>query len=371
MSMSALIAVGGYSRSGTGRGPGLELLRLTTGTDAGAPSDAGLTVERLATIDLPDPSFVLWSADGSLLYAVLETSPTRVVAVRVSTGGDEAEGIDDAGGITAEVVGDLALDGSGGCHLAAGRSPGTLLVADYGSGTVETVRLDEEGLPIEVIDVDDHHDRSEGPEPHPHQVKALPGTEMLAVPDLGLDRVFLYRQDSAGQMGLTGEISLSRGSGPRHIAPDHESEQLHISCELSGMVATAARRPVETTRTAPTALNGTALSWSVRSMIPASGREGDNALSHIELSEDDGLLLVANRGPDTLSLLSLTMMRPQIVAEIEVGAHPRHFTRLGDLVLVAAQEGDRIDVVRLEGETLSIAADPIPAPSVACLAIRP
>lgn len=360
MSTSALIAAGGYSRSGSGRGPGLELLRLTTGHDAGGPSGTAPTVERLATVDLPDPSFVLWSADGSLLYAVLETSPTRVVAVRIT-----------ADGSSAEIVGDLALDGSGGCHLAPGRSAGTLLVADYGSGTVETVRLDDEGVPVEVIDVDDHHDRSEGQDPHPHQVVALPGTEALAVPDLGLDRVFLYRQDSTGQMGLTGEIPLSRGSGPRHLAPDHESEQLHISCELSGMVATAARRPVETSRTAPTALNGTALSWSVRSMIPASGREGDNALSHIELADDDGMLLVANRGPDTISLLSLTMMRPQIVAEIEVGAHPRHFTQLGDLVLVAAQEGDRIDVLRRKDETLSIAADPIPAPSVSCLAVRP
>lgn len=360
MSTSALIAAGGYSRSGSGRGPGLELLKLTTGHDAGGSSGAAPVVERLASVDLPDPSFVLWSADGSLLYAVLETSPTRVVAVRVTTDG-----------AAAEIVGDLALDGSGGCHLAPGRTAGTLLVADYGSGTVETVRLDDDGVPVEVIDVDDHHDRSEGRDPHPHQVVALPGTEALAVPDLGLDRVFLYRQDSAGQMGLTGEIPLSRESGPRHVAPDHESEQLHVSCELSGMVATAARRPVETSRSAPTALNGTALSWSVRSMIPASGREGDNALSHIELADDDGMLLVANRGPDTISLLSLTMMRPQIVAEIEVGAHPRHFTQLGDLVLVAAQEGDRIDVLRREGETLAIAADPIPAPSVSCLAVRP
>lgn len=360
MSTSALIAVGGYSRSGSGRGPGLELLRLTTARDAGSLSGAAPSVERLATVELPDPSFVLWSVDGSLLYAVLETSPTRVVAVRVA-----------ADGLAAEIVGDLALAGSGGCHVAPGRIPGTLLVAEYGSGTVETVRLDDDGVPVEVIDVDDHHDRSEGQDPHPHQIVALPGTEVLAVPDLGLDRVFLYRQDSAGQMGLAGEIPLSRGSGPRHLAADHESEQLHISCELSGMVATAARRPVETTRTAPNALNGTAVSWSVRSMIPASDREGENALSHIELADDDGLLLVANRGPDTISLLSLTMMRPQIVAEIEVGAHPRHFTRLGDLVLVAAQEGDRIDVVRLQGETLSIAADPISAPSVSCLAVRP
>jgi 6-phosphogluconolactonase len=59
------------------------------------------------------------------------------------------------------------------------------------------------------------------------------------------------------------------------------------------------------------------------------------------------------------------------VAEIEVGAHPRHFTQWGELVLVAAQEGDRIDVLRRRGEELAPAGAPIPAPSAACLALRP
>jgi 6-phosphogluconolactonase len=353
MSTSALIALGGYSARGTGRGPGLELLRLTTEPGA-APA-----VERLATVELPDPSFVLWSADGSLLYAVLEGEPTRVVAVRVTSDG-----------LRAEVVADLALEGHGGCHLAFG-APSTLVVAQYGSGSVATVRLDADGLPVEQIDLDDHHDRADGQDPHPHQVVPLPGTSQLAVPDLGLDRVFLYRQDGAGQMGLTGEIPLSRGSGPRHLVPDHESEQIHIACELSGMVATAVRSQEAPRGSAPAVMQGTAHRWSVRSMIPASGREGADALSHIELSADESLLLVANRGPETLSLLSLAGMRPELVAEVEVGAHPRHFTQLGDLVLVAAQEGDRIDVLRRQGEELSVAAEPIPAPSVACLAVRP
>ena len=86
MSTTALIAAGGYSRSGTGRGPGIELLKLSRQGAAQAPA-----VERLAVVDLPDPSFLLWSRDGSLLYAVLEGDPTRVVAVRVSADGEEAE----------------------------------------------------------------------------------------------------------------------------------------------------------------------------------------------------------------------------------------------------------------------------------------
>ena len=216
--------------------------------------------------------------------------------------------------------------------------------------------------------LDESHDDAE---PHAHQVVALPGTDLLAVPDLGLDKVLLYRQGPTGEIDLAGEIGLTRGSGPRHLAADHESEQLHISCELSGMVATAVRGAEPRTRALPTAMQGATRRWTVRSMIPASGHEGSNALSHLELTADESALLVANRGPDTLSLLSLSEMRPVLVAEEPVGAHPRHFTQLGELVLVAAQEGDRIDLLRLRGERLETVGEPIPAPSVSCLAVRP
>lgn len=354
MTSTALIAVGGYSRSGTGRGPGVELLRLTMG-DA-----AGPVVERGAAVDLPDPSFVLWSRDGSLLHAVLESDPTRLVTMRVT-----------ADGGSAEVLGDLALEGTGGCHLGFGSDKSTLIITQYGSGSVATVRLDGAGLPVEQIDLDDHQELSDGEEAHPHQVIELPGTSLLAVPDLGLDRVLLYRQGSTGMIDLAGEVPLTRGSGPRHLVADHESEQLHIACELSGMVATAVRSDAAPVRSLPTVMPGAPHQWSVRSAIPSSGSEGGNALSHIELAADESVLLVANRGPDTLSLLSLSEMRPVLVAEVGVGAHPRHFTQLGDLVLVAAQEGDRIDVLRRTGMELEVVGEPIPAPSVACLAVRP
>src|SRR5690625_6795983 len=40
--------------------------------------------------------------------------------------------------------------------------------------------------------------------------------------------------------------------------------------------------------------------WSVTSTVPASGGEGENFVSHLELTADESALLVANRGPDTL-----------------------------------------------------------------------
>ncbi|PWH07767.1 3-carboxymuconate cyclase [Brachybacterium endophyticum] len=347
-----LIATGCYSSAGSGRGRGIELLEWSP--------EQGARV--LATVDLPDPSFVIWSADGTLLHAVLETSPTRVVTLR--PGADAA---------SLEVIADITLRGEGGCHLALGPDGRTLIVAEFGSGTVETILLDEDGVPAELIDLDDHHDFAEGRTPHPHQSVLLPESDLIAITDLGLDRVLLYRQDRLdGHIDLAAELALPTGSGPRHLAADHESSELHISCELSGKVATAMRKPPGTGERSFVG-DGSSIesTWDVTSNVAASGIEGENAVSHLELSADEHHLLVANRGPNTLSVLDRGQQAPQLLAEIGVGAHPRHFTQTQGHILVAAQEADRIDVLRLDGGDLEVAAEPIPSASVSCLAPRP
>jgi 6-phosphogluconolactonase len=348
---ATLIATGCYSSTGTGRGRGIELLRWS-------PDDGA---EVLARADAADPSFLLWSADGSLLHAVLETSPTRVLTLRPS---------EDLSAL--ETVADLELRGEGGCHLALGPDGRTLIVAEYGSGTVETILLDEQGIPVERIDMDDHGDFADGLTPHPHQVVVLPGTDLIAITDLGLDRVMLYQQDLDGHIDLAAELAVPRGSGPRHLAADHESSEIHLSCELSGKIATAVRaRPGGTERRFVGDGSSIESSWNVTSTVPASGLDGENAVSHLELSADEHHLLVANRGPNTLSILDRGQQAPQLIAEAGVGAHPRHFTQAQGHILVAAQEADRIDVLRFDGRDLEVASDPIPSASVSCLAPRP
>ena len=69
--------------------------------------------------------------------------------------------------------------------------------------------------------------------------------------------------------------------------------------------------------------------------------------------------------------LDLALAKARGPVQVQVGAHPRHFTQWDDLVLVAAQEGDRIDVLHRREERLETLGEPIPVPSVACLAVRP
>lgn len=355
MTRTIQIATGCYSRSGTGRGRGITIQTLTVGPET-------LQLDERANVDLPDPSFVLWSPDGRLLYTVTETVRSRLLALRV----------DDDG--RAEVAAQLDLDGKHPCHLGYAANPSALIIAHYGSGEIETVRLSPDGLPVESIDLDRHgdaEDRASGLEAHAHEVVRLPGTDLLAVPDLGMDRVYLHRQDAAGHVDHAGEITLRRGSGPRHVAADHEAGAIYISCEHSGELATAHRLPAANAAESHYGARSAEQRWSVRSVVPASGSSDTNLPSHIELSADEETLLIANRGPDTLALFTLAGDRPELVDEIAVGTHPRHFARVDDLVLVAAQTADRIDAVRVRGQRLESAGDPVACPSVSCIAVRP
>lgn len=357
-----ILATGCYSVSGSGDGQGVEILSWTP-PQPGQPSGEAGSAEVLARAELADPSFVLWHPSGALLYAVTETSPTRVVALRL---GAEARSL--------EAVGELELKGSGGCHLAFGPDADTLLVAEYGSGHVESVRLDAEGIPVEVVDVIDHHDFAEGREAHPHQIVLLPGTALIAVPDLGLDRVVVYRQGTGGHLDMEGEIAFRSGTGPRHLAADHESYELHIAAERSGEIVTALRRRAEEDsgagQWAPSVQETPA--WSAASAVAGSEQgEMPNPVSHIALSEDEHLVLLANRGPSTLAAFDRGGQTPQRVSEIEVGAHPRHLAILGYDILVAAQEAGRIDQIRWTGRELAVAGAPIPSASVSCIAPRP
>jgi 6-phosphogluconolactonase len=355
MSTNEVLAAGCYSTAGSGRGRGVDLWNVT----------ADGTATLLASHAVPDPSFVTWSADGSLVHAVTETSPSHLVTLRPSVDLSELE-----------LASDLTLAGSGACHVAAGADPTALIVSHYGSGQVETVRIDADGVPAEVIDLDDHAEFAEGRTPHPHQAQRIPGTDLVAVTDLGLDRVMIYDQRDDGMIELSSEISLPRGSGPRHLASDHEGSELYIALELSGRVATVVRTSPDA---APDLLGPTtdAPRWRVRGSVSATSRrtpEGDpvpDAVSHLELTADEHHLLVANRGPDTLSLFARGDQSPELVDEIDVGSHPRHFTQHAGLILVAAQESDRIDVLRRRGDRLERAAEPIPSPSVSSLVPRP
>ncbi len=274
------------------------------------------------------PSFLAAHPSLPVLYAVGEHEEGRLGAFTRS-----------AAGLTP--AGERSSGGSLPCHLAVHPSGRLLAVANYGDGTVSLHRLDErggfDGEPILLRHegsgpVADRQERS-----HAHQ--AVFHDDVLHVSDLGTDEIRRY--------GLDGRalepVRLAPGFGPRHFAFDGTT--WHVAGELDGTVRAYDASWLETAR--------------------ARASEGQpNHPSHLEVS--GGLVYVANRGPDTISVLRAGSLEK--VAEVPCGGRwPRHFALAGDRLLVANQHSGGVAVLPLEDGIPGKAEHVIDAESPACV----
>ncbi|MFG1944654.1 lactonase family protein [Nonomuraea sp. NPDC048826] len=247
---------------------------------------------------LAAPSFLARHPSLPMIYAVGELAQGWITAFSVREG-------------RLAPWDERSSDGDSPCHLAVHPSGAFLAVANYGDGTAGLHRLDARG----VFDGDPIVLRHQGSGPHPerqqgpHAHQAVFHDDLLHVSDLGTDQIRRYT--------LEGEalepIALPPGTGPRHFA--FAGPVLYVAGELDGTV----------TRLAPG-------DDGIR--VRASTAVTENAPSHLELAGD--LVYVANRGPDTISVLRADDLSQ--VAEVPSGGHwPRHFAIDGDRMYVANQ----------------------------------
>ncbi|MEV1174456.1 beta-propeller fold lactonase family protein [Nonomuraea sp. NPDC049784] len=219
-------------------------------------------------------------------------------------------------------------EGDSPCHVAVDPTGSVLAAANYGDGTAVIYRLDSrgafEGDPIVLRHKGSgpNKDRQEGP--HAHQAVFHDG--ILHVSDLGTDEIRRYRYDGT----VLEPIPIHPGTGPRHFG--FIGSRLYVAGELNGTV--------------------TLIDGERRTVAPASREEGENYPSHLQIEGD--LVYVANRGPNTISVLRAADLSP--VAEVSSGGHwPRHFAIDGTTMYVAGQQSDVITVFELK--------DGVPQPS--------
>lgn len=95
-------------------------------------------------------------------------------------------------------IGEASSGGKGACHIAVDGTGRTLAVANYGDGSFSCIRLDENGGLQETTSLISNSDsgpnlpRQDGP--HAHGVYFDRANKQFFMPDLGLDRVFVYTE---------------------------------------------------------------------------------------------------------------------------------------------------------------------------------
>ena len=152
------------------------------------------------------------TADGTRVYAVIETAPDGGVAAF-------ARGADG----TLAPLGTASSGGAEPAHLTLDPSERFLVAGTYGGGSISVFALADDGALGERVAFVQHEGRGPDPErqasPHVHQLSFDPITGELAVVDLGLGEVRFYLFGADGELTLRPEATIIVGAaGPRHLA---------------------------------------------------------------------------------------------------------------------------------------------------------
>jgi 6-phosphogluconolactonase len=333
--------------------------------DTGKLTPKGVAAETL------DPSWVVVHPSGKYAYAANEAGKASTVS---------AFGVDAKSG-KLTLLNQMPALGEDPCYLSFDKTGKYVLVANYTSGNIVVFPILPDGkLGEHTALVEDrgatgpNKERQEGS--HAHWIETSMGNGMVLVADLGLDRVLVYPFDpktgalapdkdatsTGGSKSPAAErgwsVTLSPGTGPRHVAFSRDDRFFYVLGELQSTV---------TVFKSPGADNDDSHSIQHISTLP-KGFSGRNDAAEIKVHPSGKFLYTSNRGEDSIAIFSIDPTKGTLtfVARVPTGGkEPRHFAidPSGKYLLAENQHSNNIivfeidlssGVIRQTGQTLDV-----------------
>jgi 6-phosphogluconolactonase len=316
-----------------------------------------------------DPSWVAVHPSGKYLYSVNEMGKDSAVSAFAIESG--------SGKLT--LLNQLSALGEDPCHLSFDRAGKFLFVANYTSGNVAVFPILADGrLGEHTALLKDSGTLGPGKErqggPHAHWIAASENNRLVYVADLGLDRVLVYKFDSArGTLKPTLEldaadksVEFKPGTGPRHVAFSKDRKFMYVLGELESTVTVFVSESPEKFR-------------SIQNipMLPA-GFTGRNDPAEIEIHPNGKFLYASNRGHDSIVVYAIDQKKGTLtlIADVPTGGkEPRHFAidPTGDFLLAENQLSDSIVEFRIDPATggLTPTGQTLSVPSPVCVVFVP
>ena len=209
------------------------------------------------------------------------------------------------------------------CHVAVDATGRHVLAANYGSPTIVMYPIAPGGSLGPASAVLRHQGSGAHPrqgEPHPHSVNIDPTNRFVYCPDLGTDRVMIYRLDAvAGTLtpSAPGFVQTAPGAGPRHFAFHPSLPYAYLVNEIdSTVVAYAWDRD-----------SGALRGLQVALALPA-GFQGESACADIHVHAAGRFLYASNRGHDSIAIYRIdpaSGLLALVGHESTQGKTPRNF----------------------------------------------
>ncbi len=322
--------------------------------------------------EIVNPSFLVTDPHHRFLYAVTEMGNEPHAGYRTH-GSISSFAIDPKTG-SLKLLNKVDSGGGGPCHLVVDHTGRMLFVANYGSGNVASFALRPDGSIGERTGFDQHHGSSVDPKrqqgPHAHSVVLSPDNRFLFVPDLGLDKIFIYRVDAAKRTFTPNDPAYAQvdpGLGPRHFIFGPGAKFAYAVCEMgSRVVAFAYNREAGSLKTLQTI-----------STLPA-GFTGEDNSAEIQVDSNGRFLYASNRGNDSITVFRIDPVKGTLtkiqVAPVQ-GKMPRNFVLdpSGKFLIAANQKSDQMVVFSIDQTSgqLKPTGEVVNVPAPVCILFVP
>jgi len=240
---------------------------------------------------------------------------------------------------------EIVVPYGGPCHLSVSPDGGFIFVANYTTGSVAVVKLDEEGIPALISDTI-RYDKEGNARPRAHMIKADPAGKHVFVTDLGLNKVYIYDFDKTSgslRQDTKKTIMIPEGYGPRHFVFNADGSRLYLINEYGGKVMFFSVDETE----------GLKLEQTIPTV--REGFSGTNACAAIHISSDGKFLYGSNRGENTIATYNIGSDGfLSLAGHVSSGGDfPWDFTLdpSGRFLIVGNQRSNVLSVFKIDRET--------------------
>ena len=243
-------------------------------------------------------------------------------------------------------------------------------VANFMSGSVCVLPIAADGTLGAACDFVQHVGSSIDPNrqsgPHAHSLTLDPSNRFAFVPDLGLDKLMVYKFDRVRGMldpHAVAWIKVKPGAGPRHVALHPGGRFAFLINELDSTVTA-----LSFDRT-----KGVFKALQVAPTLPADF-EGESTCADVQVTPSGRFLYASNRGHDSLVIYRIGQRTGRLTYvghQSTQGRTPRQFEidPTGRFLLVGNQDADTIVSFRIDPRagTLEPTGQVLQVPTPVCV----